>query len=107
MCDEVVPFVDARYPTLAAREHRGVSGKSSGGYGALVLSLLRPDLFGALASHAGRQDEFFLDLGALALSGELTRLGVDHSLELFDGNHDGVDRRMPAAIRELTRALQR
>jgi hypothetical protein len=54
---------------------------------------------------AGRQDEFFLDLGALALSGELTRLGIEHSLELFDGNHDGVDRRMPAAIAELTRAL--
>ena len=53
VCDEVVPFVDARYPTLAAREHRGVSGKSSGGYGALVLSMLRPDVFGALASHAG------------------------------------------------------
>ena len=53
VCDEVVPFVDVRYPTLAAREHRGVSGKSSGGYGALVLSMLRPDLFGALASHAG------------------------------------------------------
>jgi S-formylglutathione hydrolase FrmB len=220
VCDEVVPFVDARYPTLAAREHRGVSGKSSGGYGALVLSMLRPDVFGALASHAGdalfescyrplfpaaarmlrddfegswdgfeqridepgfdwrdcpalfaaygtacaytpdperpgkalipfdsltgrpidevwarwlsldpvrmvsshvealagmqriyidagRRDEFFLDLGALALSVELGRLGIDHSLELFDGNHDGVDRRMPAAIAELTHALRR
>jgi len=220
VCDEVVPFVDARYPTLPAREHRGVSGKSSGGYGALVLSMLRPDLFGALASHAGdtlfescyrplfpvaarmlrdefggsweafeqriedpgfdwreypvlfaaygtacaytpdpqrpgkalipfdsltgrpiddlwhrwlsldpvrmaarhvdalagmrriyidagRQDEFFLDLGAMALSVELGRLGIEHSLELFDGNHDGVDRRMPAAIADLTRALRR
>jgi hypothetical protein len=53
VCDEVVPFVDSRYPTLAAREHRGVSGKSSGGYGAMVISMLRPDVFGALASHAG------------------------------------------------------
>jgi S-formylglutathione hydrolase FrmB len=218
LCDEVVPFVDARYPTLAAREHRGVSGKSSGGYGALVSSMLRPDVFGGLVSHAGdalfeccyqplfpiasrmlrdgfggswgafeqlietgdfdwrefpalfaaygtacaytpdpdrpgkalmpfepatgrpiddvwarwlaldpvrmaarhadvlrtmrwiyldagRQDEFFLDLGARALSDELSRLEVEHSLELFDGNHDGVDRRMPAAIRELARAL--
>ena len=208
VCDEVIPFVDARYPTLGAREHRGVSGKSSGGYGALVMSMLRPDVFGALASHAGdtlfecryrplfpvaarmlrdefggsweaferrieaadfdwrevavlfatygtacaytpdperpgkplipfdavtgrpidavwarwlaldpvrmaeahadalrgmrrihldagRQDEFFLDLGAQALSSELTRLGIEHSLDLFDGNHDGVDRRIP------------
>jgi S-formylglutathione hydrolase FrmB len=219
VCDEVVPFVDGRYPTLAARQHRGVSGKSSGGYGALALSMLGPDVFGALASHAGdalfescyrplfpaaarmlrdefggsweafeqrieepgfdwrecpvlfaaygtacaytpdperpgkalipfdsltgrpiddlwqrwlsldpvrmaaqhvealagmrriyldagRQDEFFLDLGALALSVELGRLGIEHSLELFDGNHDGVDRRMPAAIADLTHALQ-
>jgi S-formylglutathione hydrolase FrmB len=220
VCDEVVPFVDARYPTLAARAHRGVSGKSSGGYGALVLSMLRPDVFGALASHAGdalfescyrplfpvaarmlrdefggawgafeerievpgfdwrdcpvlfatygtacaytpdpgrpgkalipfdsltgrpiddvwarwlaldpvrmaarhvealagmrriyidagRQDEFFLDLGAQALSAELERLGVEHSVELFDGNHDGVDRRMPVAVVDLTRALRK
>ena len=217
LCDEVVPFIDARYPTLRAREHRGLSGKSSGGYGALAVSMLRPELFGALASHAGdalfeccyqrlfpvaarllrtqfggsldafeeraqdpdfdwrqcaalfaaygtacaytpdpnrpgkalipfdsvgrpikeiwsrwlaqdpirmadshveslasmraiyldagRQDEFFLDLGATALSDELTRLGVAHSIELFDGNHDGVDERIPAAICRLARAL--
>jgi enterochelin esterase-like enzyme len=219
ICDEVVPFVDYRYPTLAAREHRGLSGKSSGGYGAIVISMLRPDLFGALASHAGdalfecsyqplfpaaarmlredflgewdvfehrmeapdfnwrdsavlfaaygtacaytpdpdrpgkalipfdsetgkplddiwgqwlsldpvrmaeryvdalrsmrriyldagRRDEFFLDLGAQALSNELSRLGVEHTLELFDGKHDGVDDRIPAAIVDLAEALQ-
>jgi Putative esterase len=53
LCDEVVAFVDERYPTLPAREHRGVAGKSSGGYGAMVAPMLRPDTFGALASHAG------------------------------------------------------
>jgi len=53
LCDEVVPFVDGRYPTLAGREHRGLAGKSSGGYGAMVVPMLRPDVFGALASHAG------------------------------------------------------
>jgi hypothetical protein len=53
LCDEVVAFVDGRYPTLPAREHRGIAGKSSGGYGAMVASMLRPDTFGALASHAG------------------------------------------------------
>jgi Putative esterase len=53
LCDEVVPFVDARYRTLAAPEHRGVSGKSSGGFGAFITPMLRPDLFGGLASHAG------------------------------------------------------
>ena len=53
LCDEVVPFVDERYRTLPGAAHRGIAGKSSGGYGALVTPMLRPDLFGGLASHAG------------------------------------------------------
>jgi S-formylglutathione hydrolase FrmB len=53
LCDEVVPWVDARYRTVAAAEHRGIAGKSSGGYGAMVTPMLRPDLFGGLATHAG------------------------------------------------------
>jgi enterochelin esterase-like enzyme len=53
LCDEVVAFVDDRYRTLAAPEHRGIAGKSSGGFGAMITPMLRPDLFGGLASHAG------------------------------------------------------
>jgi hypothetical protein len=53
LCDEVVPFVDAHYRTLPAAAHRGITGKSSGGYGAMVTPMLRPDLFGGLATHAG------------------------------------------------------
>jgi hypothetical protein len=53
LCDEVVPFIDAHYPTAPDRAHRGLAGKSSGGYGAMVVPMLRPDVFGALASHAG------------------------------------------------------
>lgn len=53
LCDEVVPWVDDRYRTLAAPEHRGIQGKSSGGYGSMVTPMLRPDLFGGLATHAG------------------------------------------------------
>src|SRR5262249_25070339 len=33
---ELVRHVDARFRTLAARQHRGIAGKSSGGYGALI-----------------------------------------------------------------------
>jgi len=218
LCDEVVPFIDERYPTLADREHRGLSGKSSGGYGAMVVPMLRPDVFAGLASHAGdalfeccylpgfpavarqlrdsfdgswdvfhqqlaqapafdfqrfgkpleiygyacayspdpdrpgeallpfeptgrlredvwrrwleldpvrlapvhadalrsmrriyldggRSDEWYLDLGAQAFAQELSRLGVDHSLELFDGRHGGITYRYPGAIRELVQAL--
>ena len=53
LCEEIVPFVDAHYPTAAAREHRGIQGKSSGGYGSMITPFLRPDLFGGLATHAG------------------------------------------------------
>ena len=53
LCDEVVPFVDATYRTLSVAAHRGIAGKSSGGYGAMVTPMLRPDLFGGLATHAG------------------------------------------------------
>ena len=53
LCDEVVPWVDAHYRTLARPESRAISGKSSGGFGAMITPMLRPDLFGALATHAG------------------------------------------------------
>lgn len=53
LCDEVVPWVDAHYRTLRSRDHRAISGKSSGGYGAMITPMLRPDVFGALATHAG------------------------------------------------------
>jgi hypothetical protein len=219
LCDEVVAFVDQQYPTAPDRDSRGITGKSSGGYGAMVVPMMRPDVFGALASHAGdalfeccyvrdfpavarslrddfdgsyeafferiaeaerfdydrfgkpievygyaaayspdpqrpgkallpfdletgaliddvwskwleldpvrmapghaeelrsmrrvyldagRKDEYFLDLGATAFAGELEKLGVDHTLELFEGKHGGLTYRYPGAIRELVLAL--
>lgn len=53
LCDEIVPWVDEHYRTLPDASHRGITGKSSGGYGAMITPMLRPDLFGGLASHAG------------------------------------------------------
>jgi S-formylglutathione hydrolase FrmB len=53
LCEEIVPFIDARYRTRAGPEHRAITGKSSGGFGAMITPMLRPDLFGALATHAG------------------------------------------------------
>jgi Putative esterase len=219
LCDEVVPFVDERYPTAPDRDRRGITGKSSGGYGAMVVPMMRPDVFGALASHAGdalfeccylksfpevvrmlrndfegsydvfferlaradrfefdkfgppietygyaaayspdpenpgkallpfeietgrqvdevwerwlaldpvrmapdkaealrsmrriyldagKGDEYYLDLGATAFARELANLGVEHTLELFEGKHGGLTYRYPGAIRELVLAL--
>ena len=53
LCNEIVPWVDRHYRTLPEARHRGIMGKSSGGYGAMVTPMLRPDLFGGLATHAG------------------------------------------------------
>lgn len=53
LCNEIVPWVDTHYRTLPRREHRGIAGKSSGGYGAMITPMLRPDLWGGLATHAG------------------------------------------------------
>ena len=219
LCDEVVPFVDERYPVAADRDRRALTGKSSGGFGAMIVPMVRPDVFGALASHAGdalyeacyvpffpkaartlrddfegsvdgffravaeadhfdignwgdlmlvygcaacftpdpehpgkallpfevgtgrlieerwerwlaldpvrmvsghadalrsmrriyldagRSDEYFLDLGATAVASELDAIGVEHTLELFDGKHGGIAYRYPHALRELALAL--
>jgi S-formylglutathione hydrolase FrmB len=53
LCEDIVPFVDGRYRTLPSSRHRGIQGKSSGGFGAMITPMLRPDLFGGLATHAG------------------------------------------------------
>lgn len=219
LCDEIVPFVDDTYGTLASAGKRGLTGHSSGGYGAMVVPMLRPDIFGAFASSAGdalfeacyqrnfpdtartlrdhhegsweafwtavraaeffdfdkfggptndyamgaayspdpdnpggalmpfdietgrlipdiwelwlqwdpvrlvprsvdalrtmkliyvdggRSDEWYLDLGATAVSKELTKAGIDHRLELFDGKHGNLLPRYPGHIALLVAAL--
>jgi Putative esterase len=221
VCDEVVEFIDANYPTAGTAARRAVTGHSSGGYGALILPMLRPGVFGGLIAHApdtlfeacymsdfarvvrrlrdsysgsyqaliedmraaetfdwgrwgeaantyamaaayspdpdpnragevllpfdtrtgvlideiwqrwlaydpvrmvphyadalrglrhvhleaGRSDEYMLDVGTAAFSEELTRLNIDHTMDLFDGGHGGNSRRYGPAIRSLLQAL--
>jgi S-formylglutathione hydrolase FrmB len=57
LIDELVPFVDKRFRTLAHRDHRGCFGKSSGGYGAIIHGMKYADTWGAVASHSG--DAYF------------------------------------------------
>jgi enterochelin esterase family protein len=47
---ELVPYVDEHY---RSNGRRAVLGKSSGGYGAMVLGMRHPDVFQALACHSG------------------------------------------------------
>jgi len=220
LANDVVHAVDERYRSIADRDHRAVSGKSSGGYGAMVATMLRPDVFGAFASHsgdcgfeqcylfdvaacaralrdlyegswqpffddffsrpaqilrssdpdhvliniyamaaaysaeedgsvslpfdertlrfrddvwrrwqawdpvrmvatkldvlrslrgiwidAGRRDDYYLDLGAQAISDQLTNAAIEHQFELFEGFHAGVQHRYPLGFRYLASRL--
>ncbi|MDB4980810.1 MAG: putative esterase [Myxococcales bacterium] len=56
---ELVPLIDRRFRTSAAR---AIGGRSSGGFGALVLAMRHPELFAAVASHAG---DMYFELSVL------------------------------------------
>ena len=47
--NELVPYIDANYRTVADREHRGIMGYSMGGFGAMVLAMKHPETFGMSA----------------------------------------------------------
>ena len=57
LLQEVIPLVDKEFRTLAAREHRGCFGKSSGGYGAMIHGMKYARHWGAIANHSG--DAYF------------------------------------------------
>jgi enterochelin esterase family protein len=50
--DDLVAYVDAHFRTLPRPESRGLAGKSSGGYGALVLGMRHPERFAAVSAHS-------------------------------------------------------
>lgn len=50
---ELIPDVDRRYRTRAARDGRGVAGLSMGGYGALKFGVKYPEMFAFAASMSG------------------------------------------------------
>ena len=58
--EDVIPYVDATYRTLARREHRGIAGHSRGGCGSFLLATDHPEVFGAMyglaASCLDRED---------------------------------------------------
>jgi len=80
LCNDVVPWVDAHYRTLAEPQHRGITGKSSGGFGAFITPMLRPDLFGGLASHAG---DSLYELAYIKEFGDCTRLLRDYDGDIW------------------------
>jgi S-formylglutathione hydrolase FrmB len=57
LTQEIVPFIDREFRTLADRDHRGCFGKSSGGYGSIIHGMKYPKTWGAIADHSG--DAYF------------------------------------------------
>lgn len=51
--NDLITFIDARYPTSTDGSQRAIGGLSMGGYGALRLALMEPDEFAAAASLSG------------------------------------------------------
>ena len=97
-------FVDERYPDARrAATTAGLTGKSSGGYGAMVVPMLRPDVFGALASHAG--DALF-ECCYLRTSRASRATLRDH----FDGSYEVFFERLadgrPLRLRTLRQAVR-
>lgn len=54
--DQLVPWVDQNFRTIADRSHRGVMGISMGGFGSMSYPARHPDLFGSAAALSGAVD---------------------------------------------------
>lgn len=49
---EFMPYIETHYRALRDRKHRGVTGLSMGGYGALRLAFAHPELFGSVSAQS-------------------------------------------------------
>ncbi len=113
--NDLIPYVDQNYRTLADREHRSLGGLSRGGGWTVQLGFTHPQLFGALGLHSPAifkenapyveriiQDipqetrpQLWLDIGesdmefsrALLLEDILTRNDYLHHFYRFTGEH--------------------
>lgn len=54
--EELIPFVEERYPILPGRANHAVAGLSMGGYGAAFLATQAPGYFGSVAAFSGLLD---------------------------------------------------
>lgn len=53
LCEEMIEALEAALPLASGPAHRGLFGKSSGGYGSLVHGMRHADTWGAVACHSG------------------------------------------------------
>lgn len=53
MTEEIIPFIDSNYRTLADRSHRAIAGLSMGGYESWEIGIENQDLFSYVAGFSG------------------------------------------------------
>ncbi len=94
LTDEVVPEVESHCRILPGRAHRACFGKSSGGYGALMHGMLRPDFWGAVACHSG---DMYFDF--------CYRMDAPRVLKTL-AEYGGSPRRFVAAFRRKTKVSE-
>ena len=80
---ELVEYVDKNFRTMASRESRAIGGHSMGGYGAIKLGMLYPDVFSsvyalspglmAFVKEFGPNSDSFKELGKIKTSEELKK----------------------------------
>ncbi len=75
--DEAVPFVEKKFGCGGAGR-RGIFGKSSGGYGAMVHALLHPEFWSGVAVHSGDMGfDLLYRHEFVPVLRELTKVGFD------------------------------
>jgi putative tributyrin esterase len=96
---ELLPYLDANFPTIPSAAGRGLTGLSMGGYGALLLALRNPNLFGSAASHSG----------AVLTSRATTEVGVRWELadKLYGVGPEGETKRRDHDLLVLAQRLRR
>jgi S-formylglutathione hydrolase len=80
---DLVSYMDSNYRTLPSAESRGIAGHSMGGYGALNLGMLHPEVFSAVYSIApGLFDLEGLTDSQLFYSDRIVEQFLEHQAEL-------------------------
>ncbi len=118
LINDLIPYVDANYRTLADRDHRALGGLSRGGGWTVKLGFEHPQLFGVLGLHSpaifidnapqiegiirklseAERPHLWFDVGdadreqgsALLLEDVLTRNNYIHEFHQFSGDHSEV-----------------
>ena len=116
LTEELIPYVDAHYRTIASRGQRAIGGLSRGAGWAIHLGLTHPDLFGAFGAHSpvvfwtdgphlrewlkaippDLLPRIYLDIGkddqelqtALGLEDILNQQNIPHEWHLYPGFHE-------------------